>query len=258
MISRMLRGGTAERALRQIEYPEAIGLSLALAVAAAVGWLGSPLWLAAAIATQLALGGFGAVWLIGPVQPGLGFARYATLAVAGVALTLFGRMLFGTAGLLLAPVAAILLWAVLRLELHVNRTGRPGVLLDLALVGIVFAAAAGVGSVLPRDSWPPGVLLLCLISAVPALRAAEARGRSGIEAVGQAALHLLAVAQMGAALAILQLPGVVGAAVLALGFHAWAGAAEALDRGASSRSVAIEFGSLALLGLIVALLLHAR
>jgi hypothetical protein len=49
---------------------------------------------------------------------------------------------------------------------------------------------------------------------------------------------------------------VVGAAVLALGFHAWAGAAEALDSGARGRAVLVEFGSLALLGLLVALLLR--
>jgi len=76
------------------------------------------------------------------------------------------------------------------------------------------------------------------------------------EAVGQAVLHLLAIAQLGASVALLHLPGVVGSAVLALGFHAWAGAAEALENGAPARAVAVEFGSLALLGLLVALLLR--
>jgi hypothetical protein len=61
---------------------------------------------------------------------------------------------------------------------------------------------------------------------------------------------------VGTALALLQLPGVVGAAILALAFHAWSGAAEALDGGASARSVLIEFGALAVLGVVVALLLY--
>jgi hypothetical protein len=49
---------------------------------------------------------------------------------------------------------------------------------------------------------------------------------------------------------------VVAPAILALGVHAWAGAAEALDGGSRAWPVVIEFGSLALLGLIVALLLR--
>jgi hypothetical protein len=153
-----------------------------------------------------------------------------------------------------APVAAVLLWAVIRLELELGGGGRR-VGLDLALVGIVFAAAAGVSALVPRSAWPPALVPLLLISTIPALRAAEARGRSGIEAVGQAALHLVALGQIAAAVALLRLPGVVGAAVIALGFHAWAGAAEALDEGASARSVILEFGALAVLGVVVAIML---
>jgi hypothetical protein len=67
----------------------------------------------------------------------------------------------------------------------------------------------------------------------------------------------LAVAQVGAAVTLLHLPGLVGPAVVALGFHAWGGAAEALDGGSSARSVVIEFGALALVGVVVALLLRA-
>jgi hypothetical protein len=52
------------------------------------------------------------------------------------------------------------------------------------------------------------------------------------------------------------MPEVVAAALVALGFHAWSGAAEALEGGAASWSVAVEFGALAILGLVVALLLH--
>jgi hypothetical protein len=173
-----------------------------------------------------------------------------------VALTLFGRLLIPSAGLLVAPIAAFVLWSVLRIELEVSRTRRAGVLLDLVLVVMVFGTAAGVGAMVPREAWPPGLILIALGSIIPTLRAAEARGRSGVEAVGQAVLHLIALIQIGAALALLQLPGVVGAAILALAFHAWSGAAEALDGGASARSVMIEFGALAVLGVVVALLLH--
>jgi len=256
MIARLLRGPAAGRALSRLEHPEAVGLAVLLAVVATVGWLASPFWLAVAIGVQLAAGGLGAVWLIGPWQPGLGFARYATVASAAVALTLFGRLLMPSAGLLMAPIAAFLLWAVLRIELEVNRTHQGGVVLDLALVSIVFSTTAGVGAIVPRDAWPPGVVLVLLGAAIPAMRAAEARGRGGVEAVGQAMLHLIVVGQVGTALALLRLPGVVGAAILALAFHAWSGAAEALDGGASARSVLIEFGALAVLGLVVALLLY--
>jgi hypothetical protein len=130
------------------------------------------------------------------------------------------------------------------------------VVLDLALVSIVFATTAGIGGIVPRNAWPPGLILVLLGAAIPAMRAAEARGRNGAEAVGQAVLHLVAIGQVATALTLLRLPGVVGAAILALAFHAWSGAAEALDGGASARSVLIEFGALAVLGLVVALLLH--
>jgi hypothetical protein len=255
VIARLLRRPAAGRALSRLEHPEAIGLAVALAIVAAFGWLASPFWLAVAIGVQLAVGGLGAVWLIGALQPGLGFARYATFASAAVALTLFGRLLMPSAGLLLAPLAALLLWAVLRIELEVNRTRESSVVLDLALVSIVFATTAGIGGIVPRDAWPPGLILVLLGATVPAMRAAEARGRNGAEAVGQAVLHLVAIGQVATALTLLRLPGVVGAAILALAFHAWSGAAEALDSGASARSVVIEFGALAVLGLVVALLL---
>jgi hypothetical protein len=257
MIGRLIRHRPAAlRALTRLQHPEAILVASLMAIVAAAGWLLAPFWLAVMVAAQLALGGLGAVWLIGPARAELGFARYATLASAGVALTLFGRLVVPSIGLLLTPVAALLLWGVIRLELDLAEQGQRRVGLDLALVGIVFAGAAGLGTVVPRDAWPPGLILLLLVSAMPALRAAEARGRTGIEAVGQAALHLVALAQLAAAVGLLMLPGVVGAAVVALGFHAWGGAAEALDDGASVRGVVLEFGTLAVLGLAVALLLH--
>jgi hypothetical protein len=252
----MRRRPAAPRVLSRVQHPEAVLIAVTMAVVAAAGWVLGPFWLAVMVAAQLAIGGISAVWLIGPARPELGFARYATLAMAGVALTMFGRQLVPGIGLLLAPVVALLLWGVIRLELGLVESGQRRVGLDLALVGIIFAAAAGIGAIVPRDAWPPGLVLLLIIASVPALRAAEARGRSGIEAVGQALLHLVALAQLAAAVGLLRLPGVVGAAVVALGFHTWAGAAEALDDGASVRAVVLEFGALAVLGLVVALLLH--
>ena len=256
MISRLLRRPGAERALERIEHPEAIGLAVALAALAAVGWLSSVFWLTVAIGIQLAVAGLGAVWILGPARLGLGFARYASLASASVALTLFGRLLVDRGGLLLSPIAAVLLWVVVWGELDADRRDRPGVLIDLALVGTVFAAAAGVQRLVPADAWPPGLVLIVLLTLVPALRAAEARGRSGVEAVGHTLLHLLAVAQVAAALALLQPPGVVGAALIALTFHAWGGAATALESGEPSWRIAIEFGALALMGLVLALLVQ--
>jgi hypothetical protein len=257
MIGRLIRRRPAAlRAVSRIQHPEAILVASLMAILAAAGWLLAPFWLAVMIAAQLVVGGLGAVWLIGPARTELGFARYATLASAGVALTLFGRLVVPGVGLLLAPVVAVLLWGVIRLELDLAEEGQRRVGVDLALVGIVFAGAAGLGAIVPRDAWPPALILLLLVAAMPALRAAEARGRTGIEAVGQAALHLVALAQLAAAVTLLNLPGVVGAAVVALGFHAWGGAAEALEEGAPVRAVVLEFGALAVLGLAVALLLH--
>ncbi|MDP9468111.1 MAG: hypothetical protein M3P32_05145 [Chloroflexota bacterium] len=241
---------------RRIERPEAVVLAVVVAGLAVCGWIAPPFWLAVAIALQLVIGGLGAVWVIGPVQARYGFARYGTFAIAAVAATLLGRLLAPVAQLAGAPLVALLLFGVLWLELRLPEGRSPRLAVDLSLVGIVFAAAAGVAATFPTSAWPPTVVLVVIAAAVPAMRAAELRGRYGVEAVGQAVLHLLAVAQLGIALALLHLPGVVGAAVLAVGFHAWAGAAEALDSGAPARAVIVEFGSLALLGLLVALLLR--
>jgi hypothetical protein len=241
---------------RRIERPETILLALVMAGLVVWGWFAPSFWLAVAVAGQLVIGGMGAVWVFGPVRSRFGFARYATFPVAAVALTLLGQTLSPTAQLVGAPVVALLLFGTLWFELRLPEGRSPRLSIDLTLVVIVFAAAAGIAATFPTASWPPAVLLVVIAAVVPALRAAELRGRYGVEAVGQAALHLLAIAQLGASLALLHLPGVVGSAVLALGFHAWGGAAEALDNGAPSRAVAIEFGSLALLGLLVAMLLR--
>jgi hypothetical protein len=247
----------ARSGARRVERPEAVVLAVVLAGLATWGWLATPFWLALVICLQLVAAGIGSVVLLGPVRPQFGFARYAIPAVSAVVLTLAGRWLGGIALLAAAPVAALLLLGVAWGELRLPDHRTPRLVLELTLVGICFAASAGIAAVFPRTAWPPSVILLLAVLAVPALRSAELRGRYGVQAVGQALLHLLAIGQLGVALALLHLPGVVGSAILALGFHAWAGAADALDAGASGRSVLIEFGTLALLGLAVAALLHA-
>jgi hypothetical protein len=101
--------------------------------------------------------------------------------------------------------------------------------------------------------WLLPLALVLLLTGVLAVRSAEARGWTGAPAIGQALLHVLAVAQTAAALALLGLPGLVVPAIVALVFHAWSGAADALGGRASLRSVALEFGGLGLLALVTAL-----
>ncbi|MGZ6140768.1 MAG: hypothetical protein ACXWLA_08840, partial [Myxococcaceae bacterium] len=186
----------------------------------------------------------------------LGLARYTTLALAGVAATIGGRLIPGNVSLLFVPLVAVLLWLVLWIELRGMLEDAERWMLDLTLSGILFATAAGVAGLFPADTWPPPMGLVVLVGLVLGLRAAEGRGRFGVHGVGQALLHALAVGQAVAATALLNLPGLVGQAVVAIMFYAWGGAADALDNGSSSRSVAVEFGSLAILGLLVALLMR--
>jgi hypothetical protein len=256
VIARLRARGHVPAALQHVDRPEAIGLACVLALVAAIGWVGTPFVLAVAVAFELAAGGLGGVAIMGPARPALGLARYTTLALAGVAATLGGRLIPGNVQLLFAPLVAVLLWVVLWIEMRGRLEESERWMLDLALSGILFATAAGVNGVFPADTWPPPMGIVVLVGLVLGLRAAEGRGRFGVQGVGQALLHALAVGQALAATALLSLPGLVGQAVVAIVFYAWGGAADALDDGASSRSVAIEFGSLAVLGLLVALLMR--
>lgn len=258
MIARLRSGNRPATGVDRVDRPWALVLAVALAATAAAGWLSSPLGLSVAVGLQLALGGLGAVALMGPSRPGLGLARYTTLALAGVAATLAGRMIPGGVSLLLVPFLAILLWAVLWLEIRGEMTSIERTGLDLVLTATLFAAAAGIGTFFAKSAWPPPVALVALLGFLLGLRSAEARGRGGVEAVGQALLHALAVGQVALAVVILGLPGLVAPAIVALAFYVWGGAAEALGDGAAGRSVVIEFGSLALLGLLVALLMQQR
>ena len=255
MIARMLSGRRVPAALQRVDRPQAIALSVVLAVTAAVGWLASPFVLAVAVAIQLAAGGLGAVALMGPSRPGLGIGRYTTLALAGVSATLAGRLIPGGVSLLFVPLLAVMLWAVLWLELRASFETAERTALDLALTAILFAAAAGIAGLLGNDAWPPPLGLVLLIGLVLALRNAEARGEGGVQAVGQALLHGLAIGQVAVAVVVLRIPGLVGPALVALAFYVWGGAADSLGGGATPRSVALEFGSLALLGVIVAILM---
>lgn len=233
-------------------------LALLLAALAATGWFVTPFGVAIVIGAQLVVGGVGGVWLVGPIRPRFGLARYGIPALAAVSATLVGRLLTGPLQLVAVPVVAAVLMAVIWAEVELPSGRVPRLAIDLSLVGVVFAVAAGVAVAMPRLSWPPALLLVLLAATVPALRAAELRGRFGVSAVGDAALHLLALAQLGVALALLDLPGVVSPALLALGFHAWGGAAESLEAGAPRRAIVAEFGTLAALGIAIALILTGR
>jgi hypothetical protein len=184
--------------------------------------------------------------------------RSAGWAACGscVAATLFGRVIPGGVALLLVPLVAVLRWAVIYLELRAGRAAGGRTTLELLLTATLFAGAAGIIALLGTQGWPPPLAIVALLALLLGLRSAEGRDLVGGQAVGQALLHGLAVAQVGAATMLLNLPGVVGPAIVALAFYAWGGAADALRGDATGRSVAIEFGALGVLGILVALLLH--
>jgi len=242
--------------LRRIDRPAAALLAVVQAVIAAAGWFADPVWLAVAVAAQLAVGGLVAVRVIGPARSDLGLARYAMPSVAGIAATLGGRLLPGGLSLLLVPILAVLLWSVTYLELRMERGSGGRTIGDLLLTGIVFASAAGLLALFGAQAWPTPLTVVAVLSVPVALRAAEARGTMGVRGIGQSLLHVLVVMQVGTGAVLLNLPVQVMAALMALAFYTWGGAVDALDGGASGRAVAIEFGSLLLLGLVVGLLVH--
>lgn len=255
MITRLVSERGRLAVLRQIDRPAVIALALVQAIVAAAGWFASPVWLAAAVAGQLALGGIGAVRILGPARGDLGLARYAMPATAGICATLLGRLIPGGISLLLVPIVAVLLWSVTYLELRVER-GTGGRTIGILLrTGMVFAAAAGILALFGVLAWPTPLIAVAALTMPLALRDAEARGSLGAAGFGQALLHLLVVAQVGAAASILLLPPVVVSALLGLAFYTWGGAVDALRGDASGRSVAAEFGALTVLGLILGLLL---
>lgn len=243
------------RGSRAVRQAGPVFLPLLLAALVAAGWAVEPVLLAVVLALELALAGLGTAALLGAARPAIGYARYALLAVVAVSLTLAGRLLPPGIGPLAAPVA----WAFLWWTLYIERRGptAPGsrLSLDLTLALTVFAAAAGLAGLIPPEFWLLEIVLLGILAAVACLRAAEARGALGVTAVGHAALHLLIVVQVATALILLELPQPVGPALIALTFHAWSGAADALESGVATRAVALEYGSLAVIGALVALVL---
>lgn len=256
MISRLLSDRRRLAILRRVDRPAAIGLAILQAVAAAAGWFADPVWLAVAIAGQLALGGMVAVWVIGPVRSDLGLARYAMPATAGIAATLGGRLIPGGVSLLLVPIVAVLLWSVTYLELRLERGTGGRTVGGLLLTAILFAATAGVLDLFGAREWPTPVILVAIVALPLAFRSAEGRGTMGAEGFGQAFLHVLVVAQVGVAAVLLSISIYASAGLVALAFYTWAGAVEAIGDGSSARSVALEFGALVLVGLAVGVLLH--
>lgn len=256
MIARLFGDRRRMAALRRIDRPAAALLAIVQAVVAAAGWLlAEPVWLAAAVAGQLVLGGLGAVLVMGPARGHLGLGRYAVPAMAGIAATLFGRLIPGGLAILLVPIVAVLLWSVTYLELRAERGAGGRTMRDLLLTLIVFGGVAGIFGFFGVRAWPTPLVLVALLVLPAAFRSAELRGRLGAEGFGQGLVHVLAVAQVGAGAALLDMPAVATSALIALTFYTWAGAADALDQGASGRSVAVEFGSLVLIGLFVGLVL---
>lgn len=256
MIARLFGDRRRVALLRRIDKPAALLLAALQAVVAAAGWFADPVWLAVAIAGQLALGGLVAVYVIGPARSDLGLARYAMPSVAGISATVFGRLIPGGLSLLLVPIVAVLLWSVTYLELRMER-GTGGTTIGFLLLTVmVFGAGVGLLALFGAQTWPTPLIALAVLALPIALRSAEGRGMSGVEAVGQALLHLLVVMQVGAAAILLNIPLQVMAALMALAFYTWGSAVDALRGDRSGRSVAAEFGSLLLLGLVIGLLLH--
>ena len=145
---------------------------------------------------------------------------------------------------------------MIRLELGLTEAGQRRVGLDLALVGIVFAAAAGIGGMIPADAWPPGLILLLILASVPALRAAEARGGAASRRSGRRRCTWWRSRRSPPRSACCSCP-----AWWARPSWRWAsmpGAARPrrwTTAHPGGRSI-LEFGALAVLGLVVALLLY--
>jgi hypothetical protein len=256
VITRLFSDRRRLAVLRRVDHPGAVLLALLQAVVAAAGWFADPIWLSVAVAGQLALGGIVAVRVMGPARTDLGFARYAMPATAGIAATLFGRLLPGGLSLLLVPIVAVLLWSVTYLELRAERGSGGATVRDLLLTVVLFSGAAGLLVFFGMRAWPTPLALVAALALPLALRAAESRGIMGAEGFGQTLLHVLVVTQVGAASVLLSISVYAVAALLALAFYTWIGAVEALRSGASARSVAMEYGSLMLVGLAFGVFLH--
>ena len=222
-----------------------------------LGWFESTALLGIALAGQLALGGSLGIALLGPARGDRGVARYLTLPLTAIGVTLFGRSLppdqFSNA-IALAVVAAGVLWGALQIEMAYARGDRPKILLDILLAAVMFLGAASFGPLIGDDPPMVSLGLVGLLGFALGLRAAEARGTSGGTAVGHALLQGFTVIQVGVALYLLELPGVVGPAVMFLAFYGWSGAADDLHAGVSKRRVFVEYGALALFGLVVVLI----
>ena len=244
---------TDVRTARRLGVREIAALMLVVAMAALVfiGLFGGPLQIALSVALQLAVGGFGAIALIGPARGERGIARYLTLPLASVAITVFGRLMVQGSPLwmlLVAFLATVGLWMILQIEMAYARGERPKTALEISLAAVIFLASGGLPGAVGQDPMPGVIVLIGVLALALGLRSAEARGATGGRALAQALLHGLAVVQAAVAVHLLHLPSPSGPAILLLAFYAWGGAADALLEGDSRMSVLLEFGALVLLG----------
>ena len=211
------------------------------------GWFAEPVWLAVAIAGQLVLGGIVAVRVIGPMRSDLGLARYAVPAAAGIAATLFGRLIPGGLSLLLVPILAVLLWTVTYLELRIERGTGGQTVGRLLLTAIVFGGAAGILFLFGPQTWPTPLMLV--VGPGPAARAALVGGARHAWASRESARRCSTSWSWHRSAprpCCSTSRSAVMAGLMALAFYTWSAATETLRGTASGRSVAIEFGALLL------------
>ena len=151
-----LKNAVSDAGFRAEALPlAAVLIAILQAIVAAIGWFAiEPVVLAITIAAQLALGGLAAAYVIGPARPDSGLARYAMPAVAGIAATVFGRLIPGGVSVLLVPILAVLLWSVTYLELRLARGTGGRTIQNLLLTAIVFTGAWGLLGYFGAQTWP--------------------------------------------------------------------------------------------------------
>ena len=196
MISRIFADRRRVAILRRVDRPSAILLAIAQAVVATAVVRGAG-WLAVAIAGKPS-------WAASS-RPVLG--RCDRTSAGALRRARRGRHRGNPSGgdsrrlsLPLVPILAVLLWTVTYLELRIERGTGGQTIGRLLLTAILFGGATGILFLFGPLTWPTPIVLVVGLALPLALRSSEARGTMGVEGFGQALLHVLVVAQIGAAL----------------------------------------------------------